>query len=456
MNRKVPYLLVAAIIVYILAVSVPNVYVIGLINIGSLIVLSWGVFKITGRIFTPFILIAGCLYLFHSGILWISVFSYSPSTVLTSFSERFQTNDYNYILHIYNEVTILLVLFMASGILFSKKLTNDPKSINIACKPTKFFRVAFLILYIVGFFIEIKRGIAVHSSSYAEGFLYGSSIESHIATSVNVLLLFFLFVYRKDKKQFNYFMALQLIRVFFIMFFVGNRGVSVINLLITLFIVVIYSYLASDINKIKQLVIATVVGMLFLLPLASAIRGSSDEVALDSLRETGFLVKFFGEFGGSVENVFLCKDFTESVGITYGFQILCNTLALIPGSSAIFGDVITNNTSLGAILNEYFGRAALGGSLLGQLYFNFNGTFLLYLSIVLVGAFASWCSNKLFEKRSSIYYYVFFLCLFSGIMTWVRGEFYDVVIQVKMCCYILILIFISRDLLLKKVYTNYF
>lgn len=454
MNRKVPYLLFAAVLVYILAVSVPNVYLIGLINISSLLVLGWGVSKISGRIFTPFILIAGCLYLFHSGILWISVFSVSPNTVLTSFSERFQTSDYNYILRVYNEVTILLVLFMASGILFSKKLSYNPNAINISCKPTKFFRVAFIILYIVGLFIEIKRGIAVHSSSYAEGFIYGSSIESHIATSVNVLLLFFLFIYRKDKKKFNYYIVLQLIRVFFIMFFVGNRGTSVINLLITLFIVVTYSYLTYDRKKIKHLIIATAAGMLFILPLASALRGSSDEVALDSLRETGFLVKFFGEFGGSVENVFLSKDFTESVGVTYGFQILCNALALIPGSTAIFGDIITNNTSLGTILNDYYGRAALGGSLLGQLYFNFNNTFLLYISVVLVGAFASWCSNKLFEKRSSIYYYIFFLCLFSGLMTWVRGEFYDVVIQVKMCCYILILICSSKDLLLKKLNYN--
>lgn len=454
MRQRISLIAFAIILIYILSTSNLNVYLIGLVNILSLLVLGLGIAKITGRLFSPFLIIASCLYLFHSGNLWLSLFYFPPSSILTSFVDRYQTSDYLYILRVYNEISILLILFMVSGVLFSKSTCPCLNSISISYRPTQSFRFIFGILYVIGIFIEIKRAIAVHTFSYAEGFLYRSAIESHIATVVSVLLLLFLFIYKRDKKQFRFYIFLQLFRIFFIMIFVGNRGMSVIYLLITLFIVVTYSYLSSDNTVIKRLVLITIAGMFIFLPLIGAIRGSSEEVALDSLRETGYLVKFFSEFGGSVENVFLSKDFTESVGATFGFQLLCNTLSFIPGSTAIFGNIITNNTSIGAILNDFYGREALGGSLLGQLYFNFNNTFLLYISIVFVGALVAFCSNKLLEKRDSIYYYVFFLCLFSGLMTWVRGEWYDVVIQVKMCCYILILIFFSRDMLLKKVYSN--
>ena len=110
-----------------------------------------------------------------------------------------------------------------------------------------------------------------------------------------------------------------------------------------------------------------------------------------------------------------------------------------------------NNSSLSEIMNDFYDRSALGGSLIGQLYFNFNNSLLLYISIILAGFLSSWCSNKLLDRKESIFYYVFYLCLFSGLMTWVRGEWYDVVIQVKLCLYLLLLIYFSKDLLMKRV-----
>ncbi len=455
MNNKSLLISISIIFISILFYAQPNVYVIGWINIVSLCVLSAGIGKISGRLFTPFIFIAVCLYLFHSGNLWLALFSDSPKDVLTSFYERYSTSNYGYILSVYKDVTILLILFMMSGVLFAKRSIIVLNNIETSYTPTRVFENTFHVLYIIGFAIEIKRAINVFSSSYAQGYLYESSIETYISTTVNVLLLFFLFQYRNDRKQFKHYIILQLVRILFISFFVGNRGASIINLLVTLFITVNYSYLSSNTRKIRRMMGLVVLSMVIILPFISAVRGRVENYSLETFQSVSYLEKFLSEFGGTIENVFLSIDFTNMTGVPYGFQLLCNFLAFFPGSTMIFGDVITNNTSIPTIMNSFFDRAALGGSLIGQLYFNFGDTLYLYVSIFIIGAFSAFCSNKLMEKKESIYYYVFYLCLFSGLLTWVRGELYDLIIEIKLCIYILLLIYFSKNMLMKKNAINY-
>lgn len=445
---------VAILLITLLNVLPCSVYIIGVINIFSLLYLGNGIRRISGKSFTPFLLIAACLYLFHSGHLWFSMFTLYPKDFLTSFQERYLTTDYNYILGIYRDITTLLILFLLGGLIIVKDCNSVEKNVRfIQYKSSSTLQIIFMISYLWGMYIELKRAIAVASTTYADGYLYESTLDSHIASMVSVLLFFFLYVYRNDKRKFNFYMLLMLCRTLFIMFFVGNRGASVISLLISMFIVINYSYLSTNKTFIRRLVTFSAVSMLVILPFIGSIRGGDvANVGFNSyVQKNEFIERFFTEFGGTAENVFLCKEFAESVGPSYGFQILCNTLSIIPRSTEIFGDIITKNTSIGAIMNTYYNRSALGGSLLGQLYFNFNGTYLLYISIILVGFLSSWCSNKLLDKSLSLFYTVLLLCMFSGLMTWVRGEWYDVVIQTKICLYIIFAVYIFRNSMLRRV-----
>lgn len=444
-------LICAAICAFLLYSSVSSVYIIGICNIISLFVGINAIKKIQGSFLSPLILITICLYIFHSGHLWLSLINISPSSFLTSFDYEYQTTNYDYILNVYREITILLSLFIVVSILFVKPINKAFKGRECGTVlVTNRFRKSFFLLYIISMFFELKRAIAVAATSYGEGYLYGSSIEQYIVGFVNVILLLFLYIYRNDKNKFNLYLGLQLFRTFFIMFFVGNRGSSIIYLIVTAFIVTNYSYLASRKRYIRNVSILVVGFMLIALPFISATRGGSRENMSVSqfVEKNNPIESFLEEFGGTVANVFLTKEYVDAYGSTNGIQIIGTSLSILPGSTSLFGDIIRENVSIGMKLNNFANRQGLGGSLLSQLYFNFSEFWLLCLSVAVVSLLMVWTSNQLMNNGGSLFYTLFLLCLFSGLITWVRGEWYDVITQVKMCVYVIILLKISKNNLL--------
>ena len=429
----------------------PSVYLIGFCNIASLLILGNGIRVIQGKFLSPFLLIALCLYVFHSGHLWLALFNVSPSVFLTSFEHEYRTSNYKYILAVYKEITILLILFMQTGLLFVKPCLrlkiNSSKSISA----TKLFRIVFFILYCFSMLFELQRALAVAKTSYGEGYQYSSSLALYVASIVDVLLLFFLYIYRKDRKRFNTFVLLQIVRTLFIMFFVGNRGSSVINLLVTLFIVATYSYLESDKKKLKRIIISVVAFFLIALPFISATRGN-DRANIDLdlfVKENSVVESFLEEFGGTATNTFLTIDYVDVLGPSYGVQILGTTLSLFPGSTELFGDIIYSNVSIGNKLNIFHNREFLGGSLISQLFFNFYHTNFLYFSMILFALLVVWNSNALMIDGGSFYKKLFLLSLFSGLMTSVRGEWYNVIYITKMCCYVMLLLYVFKKKLLR-------
>lgn len=428
-----------------------NVYIIGLVNIISLLFFSYSIYKIQGKFLTPILLVSICLYIFHSGHLWLALLQLSPYEFLTSFDFDYQTINYTYILNVYKDITIVLIIFMSVATTLVKPITydsvlSDRKRFCI----TRLLKYTFYVLYVFAMYFELKRAIAVSATSYGEGYLYGSRTEQYIASFVNVLLLLFMYVYRHDKKRFRLYLGLQLFRTLFIMFFVGNRGTSVIYLLITLFIVVNYSYLALNKRKIKTIMLISLVFVLVALPFISATRGGSrDDMSISEfMNKNNPIENFLIEFGGTASNVFLTKDYVYSKGASYGIQFVGTTLSILPGSTKIFGNIISNNVSIGMKLNNFAGRKGLGGSLISQLYFNFYGTWFLYVSVILTSILMVWTSNQLMKKQDSLYYILFLLCLLSGLFTWVRGEWYDVIIQVKFCIYVLVMLKIFKNKLI--------
>lgn len=431
----------------------PSVYWVGLSNIFSLFFLGNAIRIIQGKLLTPFLLISVCLYVFHSGHLWLAFFNINANDFLTSFGLEYQTTNSAYIVHTYSEITILLTLFMETGVLFLKKCkSQDMVYTGEQICATKTFKNGFILLYVAAMFFELKRAISVAATSYGEGYHYDGSSEMFIANAVDALLLFFLYINRGRKKEFRFYLMLQLFRTLFIMFFVGNRGSSVIYLLVTLFVVSTYSYLSLDKKKMRNIIISMFAFFLVALPFISATRGGSrDKIAVtEFVNDNNPLESFLIEFGGTAGNVFLTKDFVNIIGPSYGFQIIGTTLTIVPASTYIFGDIITKNVSIAGMLNEYNNQQGLGGSLISQLYFNFYGTFFLYVSIILVALLCVMCSNNLMRGCNTIYSTFIFLCLFSGLMTFVRGEWYDVVSQIKISIYIALLIYITRNNLIIK------
>lgn len=430
-----------------------SLYTIGFINLISLIGFLYVAKRIQGKFLSPFVIIATCMYIFHSGHIWLALFNPSPYKFLTSFDWEYRTTNIEYILLVYKRITEQLILFVIVGLTFIKPIKKGfSTSHEFSYKATKLFKIIFAILYIVAMYFELRRAMSVATTSYGEGYLYGSTFAQYVVSAVNIMLLLFMYVYRHDKKQFNIYLSLLLIRTFFIMFFVGNRGTSVIYLIITMFMLATYSYASSDSKKIRKIFVSGLLFMLVFLPFISATRGATRQNIgiANFVSENNPIESFLDEFGGTAANVFLTEDYVNAVGQTNGMQILGTTLTLFPGSTALFGDIIMENISIGNKLNEFNNRQGLGGSLISQLWFNFGNGWMLYVSIILVSLLVAWTSNQLTRDGQSLLYMLFLLCLFSGLMTWVRGEWYDVITQVKMCIYIIILIKICNNKLITK------
>ena len=102
----------------------PSVYLVGFCNLASLIILGNGIRKIQGKFLSPFLLVGACLYLFHSGHLWLALLDISPKDVLTSFEYDYRTTNYPYILNVYRQITIMLVIYMSVGVLVIKPRIN--------------------------------------------------------------------------------------------------------------------------------------------------------------------------------------------------------------------------------------------------------------------------------------------------------------------------------------------
>lgn len=448
-NTRIRYFLFALICIATLHFNLP-VRVIGIINMMSLIVLGNAIKNKQGKLLSPFLLIAICLYVFNCGHLWLSVFSLSPSRLLMDFGKYYKTFDINIIIEVYKEITYLLIVFMLTGLVAVKPISMfSNKHFDISIEMSQAFRFVFLILYAISMYLEFKRSSSVAALSYAEGYHYSTVTAIYLVSLVNILLFFFLFLYQDNPKKFKFYLLLQIIRSLFIIMFVGNRGTSVINLLLTFFILATYSYLSYDSKKIRNILVALLVFFVIAMPFVSSTRGTSDAVGMQEfLNNNNPIENFLEEFGGTVQNVFLAKEYCSGHMPSYGFQIFATTLSIFPGSTILFGDIITSQVSIGSLFNELYNIQGLGGSMLAQLYFNFDYSVWLFISVILSALLISWVSNKLMNEKLGLYSSLVFLCLFSGLLTWVRGEWYEVIGDLKMGLYVMFVIYLFRGSIL--------
>lgn len=446
-SRKIKWvaLLTALLLLSILHINSDSVIVLSIVNLVSLLALGNCVRLIQGRLLSPFMLIVASLYVFHSGHLWLSLLNSNPDSFLLSF-DWYKASNIHYIIETYKGITSLLIIFMVVGAFSIKPIVPDNETDCIDYSVTRQFKYGFLILYLLAFYFEVLRAISVSNLGYGDGYHYGNTIAQYVVFSVDVFLLMLLYIYRKNPKQFKYYLILDIAKILFVMFFVGNRGSSVINLLIIVFIITNYSYLAYNRRKLRSIMLSVFAFLILALPLISATRGERSNMGLSEFVNTGSPIEsFLEEFGGTVYNVFLTQDYISAIGTAHGLQILGTTLSILPGSTMLFGDIITTNVSIGSMLNIYNNRQGLGGSMIAQLYFNFGDSIFLFISMAIIAFAVSAISNRLMKGNTGLYKTILLLSLFSGFMTFVRGEWYDVVTEFKVCVYLVIILYVFRN-----------
>ena len=438
-NNNYIHVVILSIAFVISMFVMPNIRTIAIVNLISMLFLNYIIYKKQGTLFTPLLLILASLYVFHAGHLWVALFKGNAETFLLNLGYAGSSLD---LITLFRKLTILLILFGCTGACFVKR------SINIKDRaffiPGTWFRSFVVILYIIMMFFEISRAGNVSAKGYGEGYQYSNTFALMLSDWINILLITMMYAYKDNPKLFWRYTGMLMFRALFIMFFVGNRGSSVIQIITAVFIISRFSYLSNNKAKLKGLIGSIGAFLLVALPLISIMR--QGVASGEAFSDQGPIESFLMEFGDTARNTFLVDGFIRQMGDMKGLQILATSLTIVPMSTIFFGDLITHYGMVGLFLNEFFNIRGLGGSMFGQLYFNFGDSAFLYLSTVAIALFSTWISNNLMTKDNSIYKTLIFVGLFVGLMTNVRGEWYSTMSSLKISLYLcLYLYFFNRN-----------
>ncbi|WP_446785266.1 O-antigen polysaccharide polymerase Wzy [Macellibacteroides fermentans] len=416
---------------------VHDIRLIALINILSLAFGCYSIIKIQQSVISPFLIILVSMYIFHSGHLWVSLFKEDAEQFLLTCG---YATGLQILLELYTQITSLLIVFTIIGICFIK---GNKKSLDLSIVTVSpLFRSIVIILYFILMYYEILRSNNVAKLGYGVGYHYENDFALMLSDWVNILLIVVIFSYKDNPRMFWRYASLMIFRALYIMFMVGNRGESVINILILVFIITKYSYLSHNSKKLRSYILSIFCFLLFALPLVSLIR--SGETIGTAFNNIGPIESFLMEFGDTARNYFMTNDYVSKMGPCYGMQMFSTSLTIFPGSTFLFGDVISRYGFVGAILNEYNNIKGLGGSNLSQLYFNFGNGYLLYVSTIILSFLTTWISNKLMTENNNIYKTIILLTVFIGLITNVRAEWYSVMSQLKIGLYLCFMLFVSN------------
>ena len=432
---KITFFISLIVLVFLVSVMYlfPSINTIAAVNIVSFVFISYTIYKKQKKILTPLLLILWSLYIFHSGHLWLSFFKVNTLSYLWDFGYSSSESE---LINIYRLLTVLLMVFGCTGLCFVKKTIK--KNENLVFFPPSWIHPIIILLYVIMMYFEVKRAGNVSVSGYGDGYHYSNSFALMLSDWVNMLLITMMFVYRYNPKMFWRYTGMLLFRALFIMFFVGNRGSSVIQIITAVFIISRYSYLSENKVKLRQLLLCIGAFLLITLPLISIIRSgaSSNEAFLNQGPVESFLI----EFGDTARNTFLVDGFINQFGAMNGLQMLSTSLTILPMSTVLWGDLINQYGMVGVFLNDFYNIKGLGGSMFAQLYFNFGNSFWLYLFTALMALLTTWVSNRLMDNVNSIYKAIIFLGLFVGLMTNVRSEWYSAMSSLKISLYLCVLL----------------
>lgn len=232
--------------------------------------------------------------------------------------------------------------------------------------------------------------------------------------------------YSRDKKK-SISLFVFIIVYLLITMISGHRGHQIIK-------IIFYFYVFNKaIYKIKakNILLYGILGffMLALLNTIMAIRsieGKTLGLFLESLLEAlkgDSLKDMIVELGGTINTMYLViQQVPKNTSHTYGITYITSIFSIMPNIGGVFTNL--NNNS---IYQKNIIGSALGGSYIGELYYNFS-----YFGIVVgffIGSFISRISQKfdLFLENKDYLRVAYYSPLFIYILWWVRDSFYSMV-----------------------------
>lgn len=386
-------------------------------------------------------------YFFHFGQLFAFVIFPEYDSQRTNFYLYYNFNG----MRRASEYSLITLLMVGFGILISTgknakfKVFENNQDLSI-CKKIGWILIFLtfpvqLYLDILKIIISTKEGYLATYSTGLPGVLSAFGFISF--TGFTLLIL----GYSEHKKK-SLFIYLAIVAYLILTMFSGHRGHQ-ITIILFLSYIIHHKVVKIDVKKMVLLIFISFLGVSLLntLFIYRGIEGKTfttfinifiEEFNIDSVKD--ILI----EIGGTIRTVYLTmeqtKDYRE---FAYGTTYLASIFAVFPNIGNIFGDINTY-----AHYVKQLDGHALGGSYVGELYYNFS-YFGMFLS-VFIGIFV----NKISERLQYYLKYKFYLNIaylapiFMYMLWWVRDAFISLL---RPFIWGAIVLFVIKNLITKKI-----
>lgn len=394
--------------------------------------------KITGELLNFSVLFIVLLYIFHFG--QVILLGFFPETTVNQQITLlcFPKGDSINALYIMNKA----LYFMFCGIIISTKSpvniegpsgTNDIDEKYLYEKACIVIAITFPIKVIIDavfFILSIKSGL--HS-----GLLFLNSIPNFIVAYGNLSIIGMCAVVvalknqpGKQKKA-----CFFMIAYFILLMLSGRRSENVAYVCILAFFF-IKSYPKKI--RLKTVVILSCVAFLFLTLLYTIVYSRSMAKTQNlsvfihtfsyALKEKNIFVESLREYGNTgYTAVAVIANWLPEYGCSYGMSILYSMAALIPnltgwvGRITELGNYATQLQSIPGILSNDYRN--IGGSLFGELFFNFGIAGGLISSLFL-GSLIGWMSSKYkdYIRKGNYYKIMYLIPAYASIIYWIRDR----------------------------------
>lgn len=363
-------------------------------------------------------------YIFHFGQIIIRAIAPKYRFTIVEYANWLSMQEFKDTI----ELTLLVVTFVVVGMIITpqkKRVKNRYSKKNLNANYKKMGWYILLISLPFKIMIDVKSMMISLQSGYISMLKMDiSGIVYQISYFYIIGVVFLLIAYRKNTKKATTILIITVIYNIISMIS-GGRARAMINILL---LVYIYFKLIKTL-EFKQVVKFAVIGYIGILFYngVTELRAEGTSSMYELLEvifasKSNPIIKVMEEFGSTIYTVYQAMVFVPnkldySFGATYVYS-LSQILVNVKG-------VLNEVTEAATFAKHITSGFPMGGSYIGELYYNFG-----YFSIVggvVVGVFVNKISLAIERciKYEKYYTFSYYIMLFTNIIWWVRSAFSD-------------------------------
>lgn len=397
----------------------------GIITLINFVYAELLIYKFSEKILSFANIFVVFLYLFHFGHVFILLFDQD---------HYFSNLDLEVLLghnyFILSELfSLLFVTFCVTGVVWKleKKHSFQFQEIErcqIYNKNKLMFTGVFVILisFPIHLRISLQQIQMTAAGDYFDSFnINVSGLQSAISSFLVMGIIMIMLVFHKNRVILFVVYGISVIYYAWTMMS-GGRGHAVIAIMLLTF--VLLKLIKISVWKLIALFFVAYFVMKCLTAIAQ-IRNFGDinlEKVVSSMREVeNPIVSTFEEFGGTQYTVGLVLKHSESNQYAFGTTYIESLVSILPNINGIFTEINKN-----AIFTLQLNEAYIGGSIIGESYYNFGifGFVVAYIIGVLVGKISVNVERVIEEKSYNLLAYYVMPCF--GVIWWIRDSFNSV------------------------------